>query len=172
MKCILSIFFALFFVQFAKSQMGGKEYDCVTKFKLTPKQRLNQFPFNLAKKIQIISFSKDILSFPLNKNSINWSEVKDSVTLNTQQVNSLTEILFNLGFKGNTYKTSVSTAIGIDVAIVFFNSTNKLFEYIEVCFNCMEFCLVTSKRRKNIGMPCNERLQKIKDLAIKSGLNL
>lgn len=170
MKYILLIFF-VFFILSAKSQMGGKEYDCVTKLKLTPKQRLNLYPFNRAKKIQIVSFSKDLLSVPLNKKSLIWSEVKDSVTLSTQQVDSLTDILFNIGFKGNRYTKNISTAVGLDIAIIFFDSTNKFFEYIDVCFDCGEVDLTTFKHRKNIGWPCNQKLQKIKDLSIKSGLN-
>jgi hypothetical protein len=166
----LSCFFLLFIAS-AKSQMGGKEYDCISKFKLSANQRLNQFPFNHAKKIQIISFSSGHLTVPVNKKSINWSQVKDSVTLNKKQINSLTELLFNLGFKGNRYTKNVSTAIGLDLVIAFFDSANNLFEYIEVCFNCGEIDLVTSKRREYIGMPCNQRLEKIKDFSIKSGLH-
>jgi hypothetical protein len=151
--------------------MGGKEYDCVKKLKLSPKERLNQFPFNYAIKIQLISFSPGHLTVPLNKKSINWSQLKDSVTLTTKQIDSLTELLFNLGFKGNRYTKNVSTALGLDLAIAFFDISNNLFEYIEVCFDCGEIDLVTSKRRKNVGIPCNQRLEKIKDFSIKSGLH-
>lgn len=156
-----------------KSQVGiGKNYDCVQVSKLTFKQRLSNYPFDKSNKILLLSFPSEILNFPLQKGFIDWKKVKDSITLNNNQIDSLTNIVFNFGCRADKVTKNVSTAVGVNIAVVFIGSTNKPIDYIEVCFECMEIDLFLANRKTPIGTPCNQRFDILKAFAKTCGLRL
>jgi hypothetical protein len=156
-----------------KCQVGiGKKYDCVQVGNLTSNQRLSKYPFNKAYKIQILSFSSEALNLPLVNGSLDWNNVKDSITLSRNQIDSLTNLLFNFGCTASKIVKSISTAVAVDIAIVFIGASNELIDYIDICFDCREIDLFLSKGNKKIGMPCNQRLDRLKQFSQAWGLQL
>ena len=150
---------------------------CIDRFNLTPEQRLKKYPFNRARQIKLVSFSQKeytseciLASVPIKNDTLSMSSVKGIAKLTKSQIDKLTDILFNVGLKENLYTFSVSTAVGIDGGIIFMDSKNKIFEYINICFDCQEIEVRTSKVRKSIGLPCIQKMGMLKFFFIESGL--
>ncbi len=150
---------------------------CINRFSLTPEQRLKEYPFNKARQIQLVSFSQKedtseyiLASVPIKNDTLCMDKVKGIVKLTKSQIDRLTDILFNVGLKENSYTFSVSTAVGLDGGIVFIDSKNKIFEYINICFECQEIEVKTSKVKKTLGLPCIEKMKMLKSFFIESGL--
>ena len=133
---------------------------------------LTNYPFNKAHRILLLSFPEKTLSFPLLNGSVDWENVKDSVTLNDDEIDSLSNILFNVGCRANKIVKNISTAVGVDIAIIFIGSSNDLVDYIEICFGCGEVDLYVSKRSKTIGITCNQKLNKLKQFSQACALRL
>ena len=138
---------------------------CINKFSLTPEQRLKEYPFNKARQIQLVSFSQKedtseyiLTSVPIKNDTLIMARVTGITKLTKSQIEKLTDILFNVGLKENSYTFSVSTAVGLDGGIIFIDSKNKIFEYINICFDCQEIEVRTSKVRKSLGLPCIEKI--------------
>ena len=150
---------------------------CIERFKLTPEQRLKKYPFNKARQIQLVSFSQKednseyiLASVPIINDTLCMSNVTGIANLTKSQINKLTDILFNVGLKENSYTFSVSTAVGLDGGIIFIDSKDKIFEFIDICFDCQEIEVRTSKVRKSIGLPCIQKMSMLKSFFIESGL--
>ncbi|MEO6232763.1 MAG: hypothetical protein ABJB11_17165 [Ferruginibacter sp.] len=183
MQTFILTILIVFFIQPVAGQVKNKINKpkgitgCINRYNLTPEQRLNEYPFDQARQIQLVSFSQQedtgntmLSSIPIKNDTLSLSRVKRIVTLNKSQIDKLTNILFNVGSKGNKYTFSVSTALGLDGGIVFINSKNKIFEYINICFDCREIEIMTSKVRKSVGLPCIEKMGILKLFFIESGL--
>lgn len=185
MKTILLSIFILLVVQTTAGQVKHTKktikpretIECIHRFNLTSEQRLKEYPFNKAVQIQLVSFQqKDdtteyiLGSVPIKNGTLSMSRVTGLITMNNSQIDKLTDLLFNVGLKGDTYTFSISTAVGLDGGILFIDSKNKIFESIDICFDCGEIEIRTSKVRKNIGLPCIEKMGKLKSFFIASGL--
>jgi hypothetical protein len=164
--------------KYTKKSIKPKEITaCIHRFSLTPEQRLKEYPFSKARQIQLVSFSqKDdtseyiLVSVPIKNDTLSMARVKGIANLTKSQIDKLTDILFNVGLKENSYTFSVSTAVGLDGGILFIDSKNKIFEYISICFDCQEIEVRTSKVRKSLGLPCIEKMGMLKAFFIESGL--
>ena len=171
-KFATTICFTLFVIT-TKAQLGlEKKYDCFHFNSLTAKQRIEEYPFNNAKKIKLISLLSGNLNLPIKGNVIDWLQVKDSMTVNQSQIDTLSDILFNIGCRTDTVSSNVSYAVGADMVMLFYNSKNELFEYIPICFECMNFFIETENKRKNIGRPCNTKFEIIRRFVKTTGLRL
>ena len=161
-----------------KKSIKPKEISaCIRKFNLTPQQRMKQYPFNNASQIQLVSFSQNVdttdyilASIPIINDTLSKSRVKGIINLTNSQIDKLTDIIFNIGLKEDSYTFSVSTAVGLDGGILFIDSNNKIFEYINICFNCQEIEIRTSKFVKSLGQPCIEKFELLKSFFKESGL--
>lgn len=107
--------------------------------------------FRIAKKIKVISFSQKVVhSTPIDKHLIASKYLKDEITLTENQIDQLTEILYNHNFS----KDLGSTITHGDCyeprhAIVFLNSSDKVVGYFEFCFECQNHRTFPAK--ENIG---------------------
>jgi hypothetical protein len=180
MKNAVLLLTLIFYCTISKCQIKRgiqPEYDCKRIQNLNFKQRLKKYPFNKIEKVMLISFlpvkiENEYIRWPIENDTIVWSRVRDTLTLNSGQVNKLSDIIFNWGFESNTYKTTISTAIGINMAILFLDSSGHIFEYSEVCFECGEIYLIAKNKDQSIGYPCNQKFDKIKSFAVSAGLKL
>ena len=140
-----------------------------------------KYPFNKANKIKLVSVLKlsdsstnktesIVYRIPITNDSLIASNVKSIVTLDSSQINRLTDILYNYGIKGNKYTSSISTGVGLDGVIFFTNSKGKIVEYIEICFECGETNIKTSKTKQNIGIPCNQKVEMLRTFFIDTGI--
>ena len=162
-----------------------KSCDCAKVKSLTTKERLNIYPFSQAVKIQLVSFEngydsepRDYLrdSLPRINDTLCYSKLKEVKTLSTVQIDSLSDLIHNYGFKfryklkGNVYFIASTSQCYIPRnAIVFLNDENKVFEYIEICFECKK--TRNSSDKVNIGVKCNQKLNLIKKFFKRVGID-
>ncbi len=81
-----------------------KEYDCIKKGNLTLQQRLEFYPFSIAKNIMLVSFSEGSDGLPFKNNKVIVSKMSETQILDSGQIDSLTYLLYNIGVKGNVFK--------------------------------------------------------------------
>lgn len=130
-------------------------YNCELNGTLTPEERRNISLFKVAKKIKVISFSQKVVrSTPLNENRIASKYVKDEITLTEEQIDQLTEILYNYNFSKNMSSKTISHGECYEPrhAIVFLNSQDKAFGYFEFCLKCDNHQTVPA--REYLGEQC------------------
>jgi len=120
--------------------------------------RLNEYPFNAAVKVRIVSFNLDydgeLVITPIGSTEANEKELPvnlsnivgrndlpgfaQSKMLTLIEVTKLTDILYNVCPK---YIISSYTKLGCYEprnAILFYDENDQVFQYIEICFECRE----------------------------------
>jgi len=109
---------------------------CYENGKLNEKQRLVKYPFNVAKEIRIISF--DDHTNPLRNDSLNTAWINESITLNSEQINELTNILYNFNYSktSDSHLSYASFCYLPRHAVIFYDSSGKMIEFMEYCFEC------------------------------------
>ena len=155
-----------------------KSRDCVRVKSLLFSETLKLYPFNKAKQIQLVSFKsspnyKD--SLPRMNDTVCYSKLFEVKSLIPSQVDTLTDIIHNYGFKF-TYKPkrrvyfigSVSQCYNPRNAILFLDKDNKVFEFIEICFECER--TRTSSDRVSLGTNCNQKLLLVKEFFGQAGI--
>lgn len=135
---------------FSCSLVVGKEkYDCMYK-KNSKVDVSKKYPFNLATKIIWVSWKSDEKEMPktikdYTKEEIGWENFSDSISINQLNKGKLADILFNYKYavKG-TYDLSSKCYFPRD-AVLFLDKTGKLIDYVEMCFECTDYRLMTIK---------------------------
>jgi len=145
--------------------------ECSFTNKYSNAQRLSFYPFNKAKNVILISF-KENQSIPVKNQVINVQHVLEQITLTQKQTDSLTSILYNVGF------TPVKGArqLGFGEAncyeprngILFVNASGKAFEYIEICFSCER--RKKSSQRFNDGQYCSTKYDLLRNFFRTTGI--
>lgn len=130
-------------------------HDCELNGNLSPEERRNISLFKIAKKIKVVSFSRKVVSgTPINHNQLVSKYLKDEVTLTEDQIDRLTEVLYNYNYSKDV--GSISFTDGCCYyprhAIVFLNSSNKTIGYFEFCFECRAY--QTLPYGENAGVFC------------------
>ena len=131
-----------------------------TKYSLT--ERANFYPFNTTSKIVIVSFDKQIkkidssdwrfgksaykdyvgdvkYGLPFLNDTICLSKLIQSKILSNDQVDSLTDILYNTCYRWTITETNKAMCYLPHNAILFFDKKDKVIDYIEICFDCHQF---------------------------------
>jgi len=163
----MKIFFAIISLLIALGSFGqDKKYDCFKRNNFTFKQRLNNYPFNITKSVMLISFEDTSNYLPLKTSP--FSKFKETKSLNSVQIDSLTNLLYNFGVKGSTFKYTPAACYVPRNAILFLNSKGKVFEFIEICFECHR-TRVSSKRIDD-GISCNQKFNILKSYFIRQGI--
>lgn len=135
-------------------------------------KRMKKFPFNKAASIQLISF--DGLVSVTDSGTIKITSqdpallgvpevplyVKERVTLNAVQIDSLTDILYNYGYIRRSASARTSDCYAPRNAIIFIAADGKVFAFIEMCFMCLNTRL--SDERISLGELCENKLQLIR----------
>ena len=130
-------------------------YDCELNGNLSPEERRNISLFKIAKKIKVVSFSRKVVSgTPIHHNQIASKYLKDEITLTADQIDRLTEVLYNYNYSKDA--GSISFTDGCCYyprhAVVFLNSNNKTIGYFEFCLECREY--QTLPYGENAGVFC------------------
>jgi hypothetical protein len=84
------------------------------------------------------------------------------------QVEKLTDILYNYGFGGPISINVVSQCYNPRNAILFLDSTGKVFEFLEICFECER--IKQSSPKIVIGDICNQKLDMLKNFFRNNGV--
>jgi hypothetical protein len=170
MKFLTTIFFILSF-QFSSGQLKslGKprpmtrneeiadstNHHCIHQNKLSINERVNKFPFNIANEIRLVSFKSNYGDgLPMKNKKVDLSKLNESVILDKTRLDSLTDILYNTGYKGIFYTFSEGCYIPRN-AILFIDTSGQVQAYIELCFQCGDYRL--SSKKVNAGQFCTEK---------------
>lgn len=133
-------------------------HKCIHIKKETFSSIIKKYPFNESSKIILVSFRGSRL--PRENDSICYSKLLETQVLTLTQIDSLTNIMYNIGYGGTVLIEKEDNCYDPRNAILFVNSSDKIFEYIEICFECEQ--IVTSSQRINFGDSCNEKFDLIK----------
>jgi len=158
----------LFFLCFFNTILlfGNEKYDCVYR-KNSKTDILKKYPFHISDKIIWVSWKSDGKERPktiknFTADSINWQSFADTISIDSADKKMLADILFNYKYrvKGN-YDLSASCYIPRD-AILFLDKNEKLIDYLEVCFECTGYRLMTEKWKPDFCDDKFEMLEKFK----------
>jgi hypothetical protein len=146
---------------------------CKVHNEYSVEQRRKFYPFSVAKRIALISYvwPESVVmegEVPLKDGQLDTAYVKEVKVLSTAQVDSLTQILFNVGYKGYFFTEVDAKCYNPRNAIVFFDATGKLLAFIELCFECQKYRLSSQKIRT--GDFCVEKYELLKDFFFKVGI--
>ncbi len=142
-----------------------ENHGCVETSRFTSKQRLKNYPFKNATEIKLISFDlPDSLyaggELPLTNGFIDNNKVIEDIKLSPFQIDSLTQILYNINYKGFFYTIYESQCYSPRNAIIFNNLKGKTIAFIELCFECHNHRL-SSKKVKS-GDFCDEKYEQLR----------
>jgi hypothetical protein len=152
-----------------------KNRNCAKRKNYSREQRIKFFPFNIATHIKLISF-EGVLEKVL-RNSLdtlgkgsNHNKVSSIAKLNKNQVDSLTDILYNIGYRGRFYTIVENQCYIPRNAILFLNAKGATFAFIEICFECSGNRL--SSPRIKSGDFCEQKYILLSDFFSKMGVTL
>lgn len=157
-----------------------RNHGCIKRTTKSFAARLKNYPFNITTRIQLVSFegireSKGNFAYkndslPRQNDTICYSKLKEVVTLNFLQIDTLTDILYNYVYRGeiNPYIISKSMCYNPRNAILFLDSTGKAFAYIEICFECHQ--MFASSKDIWIGDKCDEKMGILKKMFRRFGI--
>lgn len=143
-----------------------ENHKCVNLPKKSFSTILKKYPFNKTTQIQLVSFKGDKL--PIENDTICYSKLYEVKTLTIQQVDSLTNIMYNIGFGGTILFVEEIACYDPRNAILFTDTSGKAFEYIEICFECEH--TVNSSEKIDFGEVCNQKFNLIKQQFIRAGI--
>ena len=186
--CISTILISNFVFSQKKESKYEKEFEksnCVRTNKLSFKKRVLNYPYNITSQIKIISYKnkgegvegEDLQKYLdliiSHKDSLNESNFDEIQILNTQQIERLTDIVYNYGFKEEVNIIVVKGCYMPRNAILFYDNENNLNGFLEICFECNNYR--SSNKEITIGELCTQKMQLMKDFfkdcGIKYGTN-
>ncbi|KQW98542.1 hypothetical protein [Flavobacterium sp. Root420] len=139
------LFLILLLAQNSFSQSYEKNAECVRTKNLSEQKRLNHFPFSKSSQIKLISFKdnpkelsgqgliKYIDSITLGKDAYNPKFYNETATLTSEQINKLTDIIFNFSYKKMPYTLEDVKCYMPRNAVLFLDVDNKIIAYLELC---------------------------------------
>ncbi|OKS87082.1 hypothetical protein [Mucilaginibacter polytrichastri] len=177
-------------------QNRHKDYydDCVFTKRYSISQRLKKYPFVEASKIVVVSyhaeepepniyigkdgkrFNPDSVRIQLptglhiKEGKIDTRTLTEFIALNEQQINALTNIIFNTDYrlKDEIAGFSQGTCFEPRNALIFLDRNGKVFDYIEICFECQN--AKSLSQRIGIGTLCNQKYDILKKYFISLGI--
>ena len=184
-KAVILVSFFLFAnfaqcqIQKNKLQSFEKNGVCVRKRSLSFKKRIENFPFDSASQIVFVShktkvgpIGQDLIKYldsvKIGQDTINKSEFHEIVNLNLKQIEELTDVIYNYGYKAKNYSISDTKCYDPRNAIIFLNKEMKIIAFIEICFGCDH--LRTSDERISYGEYCEQKFELLKKIFAESGI--
>ncbi|MGZ3751638.1 MAG: hypothetical protein ACXVJP_18800 [Mucilaginibacter sp.] len=147
-----------------------KECSCTNKYNRA--KRLAIYPFNKAVRVKLISF-KEFLRTPVKNKVLDTQKVFEQVDLTSDQRDTLSGLLYNVGF---TYVPGAKRPVFGEAncyeprnAILFIDSSGKVFEYLEICFACHRTRKSSSK--VHFGEFCEQKYDILKEFLSKAGIS-
>jgi len=168
----MKLFFTLFIITTSYSTFGQKksppDFNCYRYSKFSPKQKQQYYPFNTTSKVVFVSFEESESELNYKNKSVGDFKFKEVKILETSQIDSLIDLLYNISVKGNVFKFTPRSCYSPRNAILFLNSKNKIFEFIELCFEC--YRTRTSSPQINDGIACDQKFNLIRAYFKKQGI--
>ncbi len=154
-----------------------------TKYPL--KARFSFFPFAQSSKIMLVSFDKRVDStgyvktkyshveyrwgLPILNDTICFSKLAQTLTLKISQVDTLTDIMYNTCFRWTAWDKSPAFCYRPHNAILFFDQSDKVFQYIEICFGCKQTRFSSDKIKRF--EQCDYAIQDLRNYFLQLGVN-
>jgi hypothetical protein len=106
---------------------------------------------------------------PETGGKVDLTKMTEMITLDKAQIDSLTHILFNVGYRGK-----ILTGRGVGCynprnAILFMDASGSAFAFFEICFECEAFRM---SPRINPGEFCDEKYSMLKHFFIRNGIEI
>ncbi|MGD1318479.1 hypothetical protein [Chryseobacterium sp. 2R14A] len=185
-KFLFSLFFLLSALAFGQKKFTNNEI-------------LKAFPFSKATKVKIISYNTDFLSefptplppvgkngdstiikkiianqkYPIELKNILYKEniegINQSKTLTFKESLDLLDLLYNTCGKFKNGMREVSKCFFPRNAILFYDESNKVFETLEICFECHRIDF-NSNQSLEINYMCDDFYSKLEKLFKDNGL--
>jgi hypothetical protein len=156
----------------AEQKMDDENRNCIHRAQYTVQQRRQFYPFNQAAKVRLVSFNGESDSslalfwhMPTIKGKVDYSRLKEIKSLTGQEIDSLTDILYNVSWRGPFFTYQEACCFKPRNAILFIDSTGNTFAYIELCFECNNFSF-SSKKIKAVSF-CEGKYELLRDFFIK-----
>lgn len=112
-----------------------------TKYSIQKRRRF--YPFNRATTVHLAYFdhrdSNDNRTLPFMNGAVDLESINVLDRLNTVESDSLTDILYNSQHREYLSSISKMACYYPRNAILFSDKENKVFDYIEICFDCHQF---------------------------------
>jgi hypothetical protein len=107
---------------------------------------------------------------PFESKNVNYSTFTELKTLNKTQVNKLTDVLFNFGYRRTPDMISSlgSNCFNPRNAILFIDARGHTFAYIIICFECEQYELSSYKIK--MGQLCDNKIRILKDYFASIGI--
>jgi adenylate cyclase class IV len=144
-----------------------QNHKCVNLPKKTFSTILKKYPFNKTAQIKLVSFKG--FKLPIENDTVCFSKLYEIKTLTLRQIDSLTNIMYNIGFGGTILIIQEMACYQPRNAIIFVDNFGKAFEYIEICFECEQ--TVNSSERIEFGEACDEKFNLLKRQFQNSGIS-
>lgn len=171
MKYFLLLFILLINFRYSIGQKNihqKEDYNCFKRYNFSLKYRLSFYPFSKAKKVMLVSFDESFEGLPMKNKRVDISKLKEIKTLSSVQIDSFTNLLYNMSAKGNIYRLTSASCYDPRNAILFSDESGKIFEYIEICFECHR--TVTSSDKVQDGITCDQKFELLKSYFAKQGI--
>ncbi|MBK8521301.1 MAG: hypothetical protein WAT20_00820 [Ferruginibacter sp.] len=143
-----------------------KNHNCIHKNRISFSKISKQYPYNQTSQIQLVSFTDRYL--PMLNDSVDYSKLSEVKTLNLKQIDTLTDILYNVGFGGTILLIEEMNCYSPRNAILFLNASGKQFAFLELCFECEDFR--SSSENIKFGDKCNQKFPMLKKLFKNAGI--
>ena len=156
-----------------------KHNQCFNNHKYSAKQRSNFFPFNEASVVKLVSFAFDPRDYTdifsavaINHFIVNSDKIIEEKVLSKKGIDSLTDILYNIG-KTPVGKLQAAAVAEIKCyaprnAILFINSEGVVTQYIKLCFGCQKYYFSSRKIRSM--EYCEQKYDLLKALFLTQGI--
>ena len=153
------------------ARIEEKRNQCFNSGQYNAGQRRAFFPFSSTTTVKLISFTYgDIVYTPIVVNNflIDYNKVHETKILSDAGIDSLTDILYNVGFTPIKEKQRIGMQDPKAMclyqprnAILFIDSVGKVTQYIEICFTCHQYYL--SSRKIKYTVNCENKYELLKN---------
>lgn len=166
------------------TELGGEDsntenWQCKYVEKYNSIERRNRYPFNKAYEIKIASFNyvgaKGLPTLPMKDGMVDVGKLQELKTLSYANVDTLTDILYNFTYRGSGAVEGGAACYEPRNVILFADPSGKVFEFIEICFEC-------GRRRSSLDKPeeggksdafgefCDGKFDLLKQFFMKQGI--
>lgn len=125
-------------------------------------KRLSFYPFNKAMKVKLVTFThKNTDEYIgagrlVEDEKVAYSRIDEIKTLTPTQIDSLTDIIYNIGFIPTEIPTiSEARCYFPRNGILFIDENYQVFEWIEICFQCSRY--QSSNKDVSFGEMCRQK---------------
>ncbi|NCD69012.1 hypothetical protein [Mucilaginibacter agri] len=174
-------------------QKRHKDYydDCVFTKQYSIRQRLKKYPFVKTSVVVAVSYHAEmpepstyvdnngkvtsvdsawvrpLAGLHIKNGKIDTKTLTEFVALNKQQIDALTNIIYNTDFRINKDFNMISQGSCFEPrnALIFLDKNGNAFDYIEICFQCKDSKSFSQKL--NIGTPCTQKYDILKKYFIR-----